>query len=72
MPGTGELVGEAADCEARDPHTGLVTLSAAERVHVPVALNPDFGGDAVEVRVVDATTPGKTYASLVLRNAILE
>jgi hypothetical protein len=72
VPGTADLVGEAADCEARDPHTGLVTLSTADRVHVPIALNPDFRGDAVEVRVVDATIPGRSYASLVLRNAILE
>src|SRR5439155_10837443 len=27
VPGTREVVGEAADCEMRDPHTGLVTLS---------------------------------------------
>jgi hypothetical protein len=72
VPGTADLVGEAADCEARDPHTGLVTLSAADRVHIPIALNPDFRGAAVEVRVVDATIPGRTYASLVLRNSILE
>jgi hypothetical protein len=72
VPGTEELAGEPADCEARDPHTGLVTLSVAERVHIPIALNTDFHGDAVEVRVVDAMTPGRTYASLVLRNATLE
>jgi hypothetical protein len=72
VPGTADLVGEAADCEARDPHTGLIVLSTAERVHVPIALAPDFQGNAVEIRVLDATTPGRSYASLVLRNAILE
>ncbi|MBI4706189.1 MAG: PglZ domain-containing protein [Deltaproteobacteria bacterium] len=71
-PGTGDVVGEAADCEARDPHTGLVTLATGRRVHVPIALGPDFHGDAVEVRATDATTPGRVHASLVLRNAILE
>lgn len=72
VPGTADLVGEAADCEARDPHTGLVTLSTTDRIHIPIALNPDFRGDTVEVRVVDATIQGRSYASLVLRNAILE
>jgi hypothetical protein len=72
VPGTAEVVGDAADCESRDPHTGLVTLSTTHKMHVPIALNPEFHGDAVELRVADATTPLKTYASLVLRNGILE
>lgn len=71
VPGTSKVVGEAADCEARDPHTGLVTLEANARVHVPIALEPDFDGDSVEIRASDATTPGRLYASLVLRNATL-
>lgn len=71
-PGTARVVGESADCEARDPHTGLVTLKLTERVQVPIALEPDFDGDAVEVRVTDAATPGRSYASLVLRNATLD
>ena len=71
-PGTSRVVGEAADCEARDPHTGLVTLRSTQRVHVPIALEPDFDGDAVEIRVTDANTPGRSYASLVLRNATLD
>jgi hypothetical protein len=72
VPGTTELVGEAADCETLDPHTGLVTLPVGTRVHVPIALGPDFSGPAVEVRVVDSTTRGRSHASLVLRNAMLE
>lgn len=71
-PGTARVVGEAADCEARDPHTGLVSLTTNERVHVPVALEPGFDGDAVEIRVTDAATTGLSYASLVLRNATLD
>lgn len=71
-PATARVVGESADCEARDPHTGLVTLKFTERVQVPIALEPDFDGDAVEVRVTDAATPGRSYASLVLRNATLD
>ncbi len=72
VPGTEEPAGDAADCQARDPHTGLVTLPVNEEVSFPIALEPQFEGDSVEVRVTDATTPGRTYASLVLRNAILE
>lgn len=72
-PGTTRVVGEAADCEARDPHTGLVLLAANQRVQVPIALAPDFDGDAVEIRVTDATTPGLSHAPpLVLRNATLD
>lgn len=70
-PGTRETAGEAVDCQARDPHTGLVRLPVNEEVSIPIALEPDFEGDAVEVRVTDATTPGRAYASLVLRNGIL-
>ncbi len=71
-PGTARVVGEAADCEARDPHTGLVKLQASQKVHVPIAIEPDFDGDAVEIRVTDATTPGRSLACLVLRNAMLD
>jgi hypothetical protein len=71
-PGAAEVVGEAADCEARDPHTGLITLSATQRTHVPIALEPDFDGDAVDIRVTDANAPGRAYASLTLRNASLD
>jgi hypothetical protein len=72
VPGTARVIGEAADCEARDPHTGLVKLLAAQKVHVPIAIEPDFDGDAVEVRVTDATTPGRSLACLVLRKATLD
>ncbi|WP_295408794.1 PglZ domain-containing protein [uncultured Thiocystis sp.] len=71
-PGTTRIVGEAADCEARDPHTGLVLLKANEQVQVPIALESDFDGDAVDIRVIDASTPGRSFASLVLRNATLD
>jgi hypothetical protein len=72
LPGTMQVVGEAADCEARDPHTGLVTLSAAGQTQVPIAMNPDFEGDAVEIRVIDATVQGKVLASLRLNSALLD
>jgi hypothetical protein len=71
-PGTSRVVGEAADCEARDPHTGLVTLKANGQVQVPIALAPDFDGESVEVRASAANEPGRSFASLVLRNAILD
>ena len=72
IPGGAKVIGEAADCEARDPHTGLVTLSATAPTQVPVAINSDFAGDAVVVQVLDATVQGKVLASLRLRNATLD
>ena len=72
MPGSTRVVGEAADCEARDPHTGLVTLQASVDVHVPIALTPDFAGDKLEVRALDAMPPGVVLARLTLHYAVLE
>jgi hypothetical protein len=66
-PGTREVVGEAVDCEARDPHTGLVTLRANQKTQVPIALDPDFQGTTVEVRVTDSIIPDKIYRSKLLR-----
>lgn len=70
-PGTGTVVGEAADCEARDPETGLIVLSAGARVQVPLILSPDFSGAAVEVRALDPGTQ-RAYDTLALRNATLD
>jgi len=50
------LVGEAADCEARDDRTGLVKLQADQKNQVPVLIDPDFSGDKVEIRVTDPHT----------------
>ena len=51
-----KLVGEAADCEARDDRTGLVTLKADQKTQIPVLIDPDFSGDKVEIRVIDPQT----------------
>lgn len=50
------LVGEAADCDARDDRTGTVTLQANEEIPVPVLINPDYAGEAIEIRVIDPET----------------
>lgn len=70
-PGTTQVVAEAADCEGRDPHTGLVTLRTGVEAHVPVVLHPDFRGDYVEIRVCDAAVRQRIHASRRLRNATL-
>jgi len=43
-----KVVGEAADCEARDPATRLVTLNKGTETQVPVRIQDDFTGANVE------------------------
>lgn len=64
-------VGEAADCDARNPETRLVTLVPGQETSVPVRIDDDFGGDAVEIRATDPLT-GKTLGTLRLKNATQE
>lgn len=64
-------VGEAADCEARDEKTRVVTLAANKETPVPVLLDPDFEGLEVEVRVSDPETR-VVWAKKKLRNAMLD
>jgi hypothetical protein len=66
-----ERVGQAADCEARDPITGDVTLRTGEVTQVPVLIDPDFSGNAVEIRVIDPRT-NVALARLPLKNARLD
>ena len=65
------LVGEAADCEARDEKTHEVTLKANEETPVPVLIDPDFEGPEVEIRVSDPETQ-IVLARKKLGNAMLE
>jgi hypothetical protein len=65
------LVGEAADCEARDEKTREVTLQANAETPVPVLIEPDFEGPEVEIRVSDPTTH-VVWARKRLKNAVLE
>jgi hypothetical protein len=65
------LVGEAADCEARDEKTREVTLQANKETPVPVLIDPDFDGPEVEIRVSDPRTR-VVWARKKLKNAMLE
>lgn len=66
-----KVVGEAADCEARDEKTKEVTLQPNKDNPVPVLIDNEFNGPAVEVRVVDPHTR-VIWARLGFRNGILE
>lgn len=65
------LVGEAADCDARDPNTRLVSLEKGKETQVPVRIHDDFTGPSIEVRAVDPTT-GTIFDRLKLKNAVME
>jgi hypothetical protein len=66
-----KLVGEAADCEARDPATRLVTLNRGVETQVPVRIQDDFTGANVEIRATDAAT-GAVFHRLKLKSSIME
>lgn len=65
-----KIVGEAADCEARDEKTHEVTLQAGKETPVPVLLDPDFDGSEVEIRVGDSETH-IVWAKRSLKNGML-
>ncbi len=64
------LVGEAADCDARDPTTGLLTLQPGQETQVPLRIGAEFEGTLIEIRAIDPTGPGFVFARLQLRNAV--
>jgi hypothetical protein len=66
-----KLVGEAADCEARDPATRLVTLNKGAETQVPVRIQDDFPGSYIEIRATDAAT-GAVFHRLKLKNSLME
>jgi hypothetical protein len=66
-----KLVGEAADCEARDEKTRDVTLEAKKETPVPVLIEPDFDGPEIEIRISDPQTR-VVWAKRKLRNAMLD
>jgi hypothetical protein len=66
-----KIVGEAADCDARDPATGLVTLEKDKETQVPVRIHDDFAGPFVEIRVTDPIT-GAILHRLKLKNSVME
>ena len=72
--GTGtkaKVVGEAADCEARDEKTHEVTLQAKRETPVPILVDPHFDGTEIEIRVSDPQTR-VVWARRELKNAILD
>jgi hypothetical protein len=64
-------VGEAADCDARDPATGLVKLDKGKETQIPIRIHDDFTGPLVEIRVTEPAT-GAVFHRLKLRNSIME
>jgi hypothetical protein len=66
-----KVVGEAADCEARDEKTREVILQAGKETPVPVLIDPDFDGAEIEVRVNDPQTR-VVWAKRKLKNAMLD
>ncbi len=64
-------VGQAGDCDARDPASGEITLPVGEDVSVPLVIDPDFHGSRIEVRASDAKT-GAVYHRLPLRNSRMD
>jgi hypothetical protein len=66
-----KIVGEAADCDARDESTREVILKAGEEIQVPVLLDPEFSGSEVEIRVLDPQSR-VVWSKLSLKNAGLD
>jgi hypothetical protein len=65
------VVGDAADCDARDESTHEVTLKPGVETPVPVLIEPDFSGPFVDIRVTDPVT-GQIWARQKLKNALLD
>jgi hypothetical protein len=63
-----QSVGQAGDCDARDPITGEIKLQSGVETQVPLIIDPDFQGSRVEVRAIDPRT-GAVLARLSLKNA---
>lgn len=70
--GTARQVGQAADCEARDPATGVIRLRANVEEAVAVRVDDGFDGPAVEVQALDAAGVGLVLGSKKLENACLD
>lgn len=66
-----KVIGEAADCDARDEKTREVTLGPNTETPVPVLIDPDFSGPEVEIRVSDPETR-VVWAALRLKNAMID
>jgi hypothetical protein len=72
--GTGknaDKVGETAECDARDPITREITLTAGQETPVPLLLDAEFNGEDVQIRVLDPDAP-VVLASMNLKNGIID
>ena len=65
------VVGDAADCDARDESTHEVTLKPGVETSVPVLIEPDFSGPFVDIRVTDPVT-GQIWARHKIKNALID
>jgi hypothetical protein len=61
------VVGQAADCDARNPVTGEVTLQKDVETAVPLVVDAEYSGRQIEVRATDPRT-GAILARLTLKN----
>lgn len=66
--GVEKPVGRSADCDARDPATGLIHLTAGVEVPVLVRIDDDFDGPEIDLRVLDAGEAGVKLGSKKLKN----
>jgi PglZ domain len=71
-PGTSGQVGQAADCDARDPATGLIHLRVGTEETVMIRIDDDFDGKEVVLQVLDAGGTGVVLGSIKLKNDCLE
>ncbi len=68
----GRHVGRVADCDVRDPSTGLLHLARGREVSVAVVIDSDFTGKDIELRVEAATGTGVVLGKLTLQNACID
>lgn len=64
-------IGQAGDCDARDPATGEVVLQAGVETPVPLVVDPDFHGPRIDIRAIDPRS-GVLLTRLSLNNARLD
>ncbi|MBI4306997.1 MAG: PglZ domain-containing protein [Chloroflexi bacterium] len=66
-----KVIGEAADCDARDESTHEVTMKPGGDTSVPVLIESDYSGPFIEVRVTDPVT-GQIWARQKIKNAMMD
>jgi len=66
-----KIVGEAADCKARDEKTHEVTLKPGNEMHIPILIDFDFSDPLIEIRVSDPISR-MIYARHTLTNGMMD